>query len=306
MAETESKGSGVGGDFIFFLGVLMVIFAVWVSGGGPDRPISFSGPFLRPISNTATTAQPYGDASGYQPITGTSWVPSFGGQSANETSTYKNVVRLSRDTSGAVSSDERNEYVVISLSLQADEPVSTAGWKLVSTRTGATVPFPQGTELARSGNVNVLSAIILRPGDQAIVTSGRSPVGVSFRENLCTGYLEEHQTFFPSLSKECPSAYQEYRHFSSDNDEECGSYLRSFGQCVTETSSNNNAPNDCEDFADEYINYNGCANAHKNDNGFYSPSWRIFLGARDELWAQSRETVLLIDASGNTIDSLSY
>jgi|CXWL01.1.fsa_nt_gi hypothetical protein len=307
MAESEGGGgSGVGGDFVFFLGILLVLFAVWVGSGGPDRPISFGGPFLRPITTTGTTAQPYGDGSQYQPIEGTSWVPFIGGGTGNETSTHRELVTLSRDTTGAISSDEKKEYVIIYLSSQSPSPVSTAGWKLVSTKTNTSSPLPQGAELARSGSVNALSSIMLAPGDQAIVTSGRSPVGVSFRENMCTGYLAESQTFTPPLSLSCPSPYQELSRFGDTGNAQCSTYTRSFSQCKTKSTSDTNISGDCEDFINEYINYNGCVDAHKNESGFYSPAWRIFLGARDELWAQNRETILLIDAGGNTIDSLSY
>lgn len=299
-------GSGVGGDFVFFLGILLVIFAVWVGSGGPDRPISFGGPFLRPITTTGTTAQSYGDGSQYQPIQGTSWIPSIGNSgSSNETSTYRGMVTLSSDTSGAISTDEKKEYVVISVSYQSS-PVSTAGWKLVSTKTNTSASFPQGIEVARSGSVNNLAPITLAPGDQAIVTSGRSPVGMSFKENKCTGYLAERQTFTPSLSLSCPSAYQELSRFGDTDDAKCSTYTNSFSQCRTKSNSDTNVSGQCEDFIDEYINYNGCVDAHKNDPGFKSATWRIFLGASDELWAKNQETILLIDASGNTIDSLSY
>ncbi len=300
-------GSGVGGDFVFFLGILLVIFAVWVGAGGPERQISFSGPFLRPISTTGTTAEAYGDGSGYRPIEGTSWIPFTGGSgSSNETSKYRDVVTISRDTTGVTSSDERKEYVVINVSSQASGPISLTGWKLVSTKSGTATGFPQGTEVARSGSVNTLSAIKLNPGDQAIVTSGRSPVGVSFKENMCTGYLAEKQTFTPSLSLQCPSPSQEFSRFSDDDSDECQSYIRSFGQCKTEGSQDDNVSRACENFVDDYLNYNGCVDVHKNDPSFSLTTWRIFLGARDELWAQSRETILLIDSSGETVDSLSY
>lgn len=298
-------GSGVGSDFIYFLGILMVLFAVWVYSGGPDRQISFSGPFLKPISGTATTAEAYGNPNQYQPLNFGSWSP-FGSSNVRKNSPYAGAVSFSRDTTGVTQSDEHKEYVVISVATSAEGPISTSGWRLASAQTGVAVSFPQGTELPRSGKVNVLSPITLAPGDQAIVVTGRSPVGVSFRENMCTGYFAEHQTFSPALSLSCPSAYQEYARFSDEGDADCESHLRLYGQCRSETSSSDSSSNDCNAFIDDFLSYSGCADAHNRDQGFYSPTWRIFLGEKDELWSKRSDTILLLDASGNTIDALSY
>lgn len=308
MSSEGGGGSGVGSDFVFFIGILAVIFAVWVGSGGPDRPISFAGPFLRPIGTTATSAQAYGDPNAYQPIQGTSWIPfSDSSVSTGDASEYRGVVTLSRDTSGAKNTKANSEYVTIQLSLGATSPLSTAGWKLVSETRGVTVSLPQGAELARSGNVNQLSSITLRPGDQAIVVSGRSPVGVSFRENMCTGYLEEHQDFSPPLYLSCPSITADYEEYGDgESNDSCVSYLRGIGQCQTKASYSGTAPSSCKDFIDDYVNYNGCIGAHKNDSGFYNSTWRVYLNSRDELWKNERETILLQDASGKTIDAISY
>ncbi len=300
-------GSGVGGDFIYFLGIIAVIFAVWVASGGPSRPISFAGPFLRPIGTTATTAQPYGDPNQYQPVQGTSWIPFIGNNPSipGDGSTYRGVVTLSRDTTGPKNSDPKTEYVTIQASFQASEPISTLGWKLVSSETKTTASFPQGAELVRSGKVNTLSAIVLRPGDQAIVTSGRSPVGVSFRENLCSGYLEEHQNFIPALSLQCPSPSQDFSRMEG-TDDQCLSYLRTFPRCETDTTYNNDVSSSCESFVDDYVNYNGCMDLHDRDSGFLTSTWRVYLGSSSQLWKSERETIMLVDAEGKTIDALSY
>lgn len=311
MSEGGGGSSSVGRDFIFFLGIIVVLFAVWVGSGGPSRPISFAGPYLRPIGDTATTAQAYGDPNQYQSIQGTSWIPWTGGTGttnipAADSSEYRDLVTLSRDTSGAMNSDEDEEYVVVQASMRLSESVSTAGWRLVSKESGKGVNFPAGSEVARSGRVNQLGAIVLRPGDQAVVTTGRSPVGVSFRENLCTGYLAERQAFSPQLMSMCPSGSQEFARYGEDEDEDCLSYVRSLPQCRTDVSYLSRPSNSCQAWVDDHLNYNGCIDGHANDQGFLLPTWRVYLGARDELWRSSRETILLLDARGKVIDALSY
>lgn len=295
-------------DGLFFLGIFVLIFVLWVATGGPSRPISLAGPYLNPIQTTGTTAQPYGDPSKFSSINSTVTLGPGGVSATPNTSNASGGVTLSHDTSGATNSDPDQEYIIINVSGGLKESVSTAGWKLASRSNGDSTAFPQGAEIPRSGRINALAAIVLHPGDQAIVTTGRSPVGLSFRENACTGYFEEHQDFHPALTQNCPTASQEFARFfeGSDNDDACISALRSIPYCGTETSSASRVSASCSTFIDDRINYNGCVDAHAKDPGFLGTTWRIFLGYRSELWARSRETITLLDAQGKVIDSLSY
>ena len=316
-SETGGGGSSVGSDFFFFLGILVLFFFLWLASGGPSRPISFSGPYLHPITTTGTTSQAYGDPGSYQGISsgisiggwGGSVTTGSGGNTAiKNPSSFSGNVSLMRDSSGATNKDEDAEYVVLSVSPLAPSSVSTAGWKLVSQKTGKGAGFPQGAETPKSGRVNALSAITLKPGDTATILSGRSPVGVSFRENKCTGYFEERQDFKPSLAMSCPTPNQEYtaRYDEDDEDDECASFVRSIPYCSTETDIPSNVSGSCERFVEEVLTYNGCLEAHEDDPGFYSNAWRVFLGSNDELWRQKDETILLLDAQGKTIDAFSY
>ncbi len=309
MAEKSEGGGGVGGDLFLFVGIFLLFFVIWVAGGGPNRPISFAGPYLRPISGPGQTAEAYGDPSGYA---GFSTGISIGGFGANISSggtggTYApgasgnaSLVSLVPDPYGAKETDEDKEY----LTLNAYGSVPTAGWKLVSKKTGRGVPFPQAAELPQSGRVNVLSPITFEAGDTAIIVSGRSPIGISFKENKCTGYFEERQDFRPPLTQACPTAYQEYERFYDDEDERCLAYLRTIPYCASEASGSASAS--CEAFAQDYLNYNGCVDAHENDSDFEGRTWRLFLGQGSELWQKSGETVLLLDAEGKVVSEFSY
>lgn len=284
-------------DFLFFLGIVLAIFAVWVGSGGPDRPISFAGPFLTPISSPTEGANPYGDPNAFSPI----------GSDGNTGSAYRGKVSLSRDVSGAMSADPKNEYVVIRLSGAVTEGVSLVGWKLASSASNNQATLPNASELPSSGRVSATGPVTLSPGEEAIVVTGRSPVGVSFKENRCTGYFEERQNFSPTLSLACPTPGEEFSNYYDDSDDdECEFYVRGMPRCETETKVPDNLSSSCEAFIDEYLNYNGCIAAHKVENGFYTGTWRLFLGKSDELWRKSRETILLIDPAGQTVDALSY
>lgn len=289
-------------DGFIIIGLIVLLFVVWVASGGPARPISYSGPYLNPITQTGTTAQAYGNPSQYSPINSTI---SIGGSGIGVTSNTKSVT-LSRDTAGIYASDADEEYVVINVSAGATGSFSTAGWRLVSAATGRALAFPQGTEAPQSGHVNALSPIVLKPGDEAIVVTGRSPVGISFRENECTGYLEEHQDFHPSLSLSCPTPLQELSQFYPNADDMCVAAIRTVAYCGTEAQSSFELSSGCQNFMDDHLNYNGCIDSHHADANFAGHTWRIFLGSSGDLYRNTHDTVTLLDAQGKAIDSLTY
>jgi hypothetical protein len=287
-------------DGFFFLGILILIFVVWVASGGPSRPISFAGPYLNPITQTGTSASAYGDPSAYSSVNTTIGIGP-GGVSTSGTG----VASFSRNTSGLVGTDPDWRYFFVYASQSQKAPVSTAGWKIVSAGTGRTVAFPQGAEIPRSGAVNPMVPITLSPGDEVIIGLGDSPVGISFRENECTGYLEEHQDFHPSLSLTCPTPSTELARFYPDASDSCVAYVRSIPYCGTDTSSSAQASGSCRNFVDDHLNYNACVAAHQKDPDFKSHTWRVFLGSTG--FARSgHDTLTLLDASGKAIDSVSY
>ena len=289
---------------LVYVGIFGLFFILWLAGGGPDKPLSFAGPYLAPITGPGQTAQPYGDPSQYGSVNSTIGVgPGGVSVSGSGNSTYTGSVMLSRDLTGTSATDPKSEYVVVSVS-SSGKPVSTAGWKLVSGSGSGS--FPQGAEVARSGRVNQLAPITLEPGDRAIVVTGRSPIGISFRENQCTGYLEENQDFRPALSMSCPSAWEEYGRYADDDEESCRRFTQTVPYCSSETDLPDNTSSSCRAFAEDYLDYNGCVDAHVKDSGFKNDTWRVFLGNKDELWPRSNGTMTLVDADGKVIDSIKY
>src|SRR6185295_18661707 len=80
-----------------------------------------------------------------------------------------------------------------------------SGWSLQSAVTGTRASLPQtGAEMFVAGSVNHGVPIYLDPGTSAFIVSGISPVGISLRENVCTGYLAQLQHFSPGLDTACP------------------------------------------------------------------------------------------------------
>lgn len=89
-----------------------------------------------------------------------------------------------------------SEYAII----HADQETDITGWSVQEITTGRRSYITSAAPDFKMGVVNTVDRVILADGGDAILSSGVSPTGVSFRENVCTGYLEEHQTFVPSLT----------------------------------------------------------------------------------------------------------
>ena len=78
------------------------------------------------------------------------------------------------------------------------------GWKLKG-KTGLDIAIGQGASYIYS---NVASQpqenIYLKPGEKAIIITGKSPLGTSFKLNKCAGYFEQFHEFAPELNIDCP------------------------------------------------------------------------------------------------------
>ncbi len=307
------------GDAMFFLGILAFIFLIWLATGGPSRPISFAGPYLTPITTVGDRSEAYGDH-----ITGDSIKSSLFDSTNDlkdleeqlkdarvfgEVSPYRGQVTLSRSSSGARATNSRDEYIAIQHTGRTDEDIYISGWQVVSVATGNRAIIPLGTKTIRTGQLNQTAAIALSSGDDAILTSGRSPTGLSFKENMCTGYLEQNQTFEPGLSNSCPAPDEEFETYYANalSDDACYEYITDeLDQCVAQSNPPRRLSSGCRSFVEDRLSYNGCVNTHQYESDFSEDTWRIYLGSSKELWKQERESIKLLDAQGKTVDLITY
>ena len=314
-------------DLFFFFGVFFFIFVIWAGTGGPSRPISWAGPFLNPPA-------PLGSGTAYfLPSAGFS-ISAFAGSLGNlprqvqqaaedvgelekqlaeakkfgEPSVYRGLVTVERYSSGPIATTAKDESVSIRLSSRATENVRIDGWKLVSSVTGQSATIPQGTETPRSGVINASEPVVLRPGDTATISTGRSPIGASFRENRCIGYFEQYQKFTPSLPNTCPAPEDEFNRFYNAplRDDACRVFIKNIPRCTLVASIPPEFASTCGGFIGTYLNYNGCIAAHGSERDFLGTSWRIFFGRDTELWKAKYETIKLLDRDGRTVDLYAY
>ncbi|MHB1086945.1 MAG: hypothetical protein ACYCZ0_04330 [Minisyncoccota bacterium] len=218
-------------------------------------------------------------------------------------SPYADKVSLSR--AAATEAAASNEYLVI----DASGNVSLVGWSLMSMLTGAIAPIPLAATVYEHGTLNNVRAVSLEPGTSAIVMSGFSPAGVSFRENRCTGYLAQNLSFEPSLANACPSPAesmsltdQNLLRYGGD----CVDYVQSLPQCTYPTTIPASLAPACRIYIANTFSYNGCVQTHRYESNFMLDTWRLYLGSPVELWGNTHDVIRLLDENGQTVDSITY
>ncbi len=315
-------------DAWFFIGVFAFIFLIWIATGGPLHPIAFTGPTLpepgvlgggtylsfprAPFTIGSTNVSLPGSSNGESvssngleaplPI-----LPS--GSVFGEPSPYRGIVTMNHYVSGADSQNPDDEYIEIDVSQNANVPVDLTGWTLESDATGNASIIPKGTEVPVSGIVNAAQDIVLVPGERALVISGQSPIGGSFRDNKCIGYFSTFQNFSPPLPQNCPIPSNELSSFYGAGyirDSACINYVNTLSRCQVSLTPPTNVSGTCQSFLIKYLNYNGCVEAHQNDADFEGNTWRIYLGRTNSMWRTKNEVVKLLDATGKTVDAFSY
>ncbi len=320
-------------DLFLFFGILIFIFVVWVATGGPSRPISFSGPFITPLTSvggTATSSTGYRISNGGGARSG-----ARGGSTANAqqslsyaqenvvdlqksladaahfgtASTLKGLVTFSHDVSPLRATDAKNEYLTITVSTRATTGISISGWHIYSERINHALRIPEGVNLPHSAEVNQTAPIVLAPGQSAIISVGTSPVGMSFRQNMCTGYFDQFQNFTPYIPHVCPLPSSDFARFYLGNTHSydvCKAFIQKVPQCTVPLDVPNNIGTDCWTLINNDFNYNGCVTTHLGDQGFFGNTWRVYLGEQDAFFTQDHDTIKLLDTAGHTVDAFSY
>lgn len=211
--------------------------------------------------------------------------------------------------SAATESAPAQEFIQLTASDSNTQPVAVTNWLLQSAVSGARAPIPAAAPFFVLGVVNPVQPVYLEPGASIFVTTGASPVGTSFRENICSGYLSELHAFTPEIPNECPIP-PEMLPMNADTlrtyGSSCFDYLNTLTQCHFPTTLPADLSLSCRSFISNTMSYNGCISASRDRVPFALPAFRTYLGLRSELWGNSHDVIRLIDEQGRTVDVLTY
>ena len=224
-----------------------------------------------------------------------------------EPSPYRDKVRIA--AGGAAEGPASDEFIELEAAFENMAPIDLGGWSLQSVLTGLRAYIPRGVELFMLGTINAQMDIHLAPGASVVVSSGPSPVGTSFKKNICTGYLMGVRTFIPPLSRECPSP-SESLPLTPDNlrtyGDACFDFVAELPPCTFPRTIPADTSPTCRTFLSNTLSYNGCVGKYQHRSDFERDSWRIYLNASGELWRNSHDIIRLLDAEGRTVDVVSY
>jgi hypothetical protein len=307
-----------------FWGFILIVVVLWFVSGGPSKVVTAASNLINPFGGggTNTFALPWqmpmtrGPDISQLAAQYDASVPSTDSQSGSVSSgkqnpdmgvpsPYSGRIRLS--LGGALESNPNAEYLTIANDGMAR--IDLSGWSLQSALTGVRAYLPRGASLFRLGALIAQDDIVLESGGSAIVTTGFSPVGTSFRENMCSGYLSELQSYAPPLNQDCPSP--------SDTLDETGAGLRILGDscynfvatlsaCHFPSTVPANLNTSCRLFVANTFSYNGCVDTYKDDPNFPRQEWRIYLGSPHELWRNTHDVIRLLDTEGRTVALVNY
>lgn len=311
-----AKNMNAKNDLIFFVLILVGLFVVWIGTGGPERAgqreqggvvLEQSKTVIREdtsIREDTRDSQPQGGEE--ETLADEEEEPTV----PAGISPYKDQVTIAKRSSGPRKDEADKEYIEIRANRSNTTPVPITGWRVASIISGRSYAIGDGTRLPYSGVISPEGPIFLNPNDKAYIATGRSPIGISFRTNICTGYFEQFQDFSPTLRRECPRPKDELiitANIIQTFENECIDFIGRLPRC--EMPINALPPRfrpECIEFITTRINYTGCVDNHRNDADFFKSEWRIFLGRDKEIWREKRETIRLLDARGLVVDTFTY
>ncbi|MDO8579391.1 MAG: hypothetical protein Q7R72_00775 [bacterium] len=211
------------------------------------------------------------------------------------------------DTVEAKAKNPDEEYLRIEIDPYTKNAQNISGLVLRGTGFNTSIIIPKAINLPVLGTSPAKTDVIIPPGGHAIITSGRSPIGTSFRMNKCAGYLDQFQNYVPDLNRNCPYPSDELKAYGPYRETSCAEFVEKIPRCkIFQDAPAKTLSNICVDFLAEKLNYNACVADHKNDKDFYSNEWRLFLNQSNELWKNSDEIIRLMDAEGAVLDAVTY
>lgn len=203
-------------------------------------------------------------------------------------SLYKNKFELLKEEG-----NKKEGFIVLKAKPENSAAISISGWKLYIGEEGKNIPL--GSPLPYFGEINQLSAIQLLPGDKAIISFLPSPIGVAFKENKCSGYLEEFLNFTPTLPNDCPPPQ------AQSNELGCQAFIERLPLCQNKLESTPSA--ECKRFVSDNVGYNACITKHKNNGDFFSKTWRIYIPLPP---SERDKPITLLDSEGKKVLDITF
>ena len=323
-------------DVRWFIGIILVFGIVWFSAGGLNNASS-KNPFIQPL-NEAGGGQTYGGnitrlgnnnpngglyygnntSAPQRTLTAKEEIAQSladAGLKAEQIKGELEALELASRTSPlagkiriiGVNRGSSNEYITLQTASNNTSKILITGLRLKSQASNLAIDIPKASPLPFQNSINQEDPVFMAPGETAYIITGRSPLGISFRPNKCTGYFNQYQSFNPGIPSRCPAPQSEpLPPIARQFNDQCLDYLATLPSCRVIVSPPSYLAQECKQYAVTEFNYTNCVTAHKNDKDFYDPTWRIYIGRGNTLWKSRRELIHLLDANNKIIDVITY
>ncbi len=318
---------GLHSEFGWFIWGIVLLGVIWFFRGGTESPTAHGGAYIKPLA-PVDSGRVYGTyyeggAAGQNETLDLPQGPGNflrkAGLFLDDALTEAKEIKDTRitpllgkkiyfgDTTRAKSKNPDEEYVVIEADPYTKNATGISGLILRGAGLDTSIILPKAANLALTGTPPVKTDVLLPAGGRAIIVSGRSPIGTSFRVNKCSGYLGQFQKYVPDLDRNCPYPTDELKSYGPAKEAACAEFVERIPRCkIFQGAPPKALSNACVNFLAEKLNYNACAANHKNDQDFYSNEWRLFLNQPGELWRNESEIIRLMDVSNTVLDAVTY
>lgn len=319
---------GFHGEFAWFIYGLVLLGVIWFFTGGTRNQSAHEGAYIKPPapldSGRAYGTYYDGNGQGQSGTLNLSRAPgdfllkfeSFIGSMFSQTGQPEKIGAIPLpptkniffgDITQAKAGDSDKEFISIEADPSSRNQNVISGLILRGSGLNTSIIVPQAVNMLVLRTTFTRADVSLPPSGHAIITSGRSPVGTSFRVNKCTGYLDQFQNYFPSLDKNCPYPSDELKSYGPNGEAVCAEFVAKIPRCqIYQGAPPKTLSNTCVNFLAEKLNYNACVADHKNDSDFYSNEWRLFENQPNELWKNNNEIIRLMDNRGTVLDTVNY
>ncbi|MEK7163255.1 MAG: hypothetical protein AAB775_00900 [Patescibacteria group bacterium] len=318
---------GFHGEFGWLIWGIVGLGVIWFFRGGTESPTAHGGAYIKPLA-PVDSGRVYGTyyAGGDAGQNETLDLPRAPGNFLRKTGlflgdafTQVREVKDGRitsllgkkiyfgDTAQAKAKNPDEEHIVVEADPYSKNVIGISGLVLRGAGLDTSILLPKAAELALTGTPPDKTDILLPPGGRAIIVSGRSPIGTSFRVNKCSGYLSQFQKYVPDLDRSCPYPTDELKLYGPAGEATCAEFVERIPRCkIFQGAPSKALSNACVNFLAEKLNYNACVANHKKDADFYSKEWRLFLNQQNELWRNENEIIRLMDAENTVLDAVTY
>lgn len=195
--------------------------------------------------------------------------------------------------------------ITLRTSISSNESIDITGWTIKSN--SERLEIRQGVDKYHPSLHYSLSNITLKRSDKVLIRQGKSLFGnnVSFRPNICFGYLKPFYNFEISVPSSCPDrpTLGMVGYLRPTCQEFILDEVRT-SSCTISDMTSIQGDSECLSFIDNIYNYDACYDLHSKESDFDKKEWHVYIDR--SFGNYLHDTIKLLDEDGRLVDSYIY